>query len=179
VDRFRASTRRWPRSLAEKVGPGTPIEPRIERERGVPDLRLRAQLGRDLVRALTAAGRAADAQRLTAAAPLASENAGAPGRAPVPRGRVPCPLPLRSKLGAEIAAADAPLKALLTAWRDRFARSCPLARRSRGGPDARARVQHAGGGRARRLGLPTANGEPLDWRALPRWRAGQSLCRAT
>ena len=150
VDRFRASTPGAdPSVVAEKVGPGAPIEPFIEREHGVPDLRMRAQLGRDLVRALTAAGRAADAQRLTAAAPLASDDPAAAGLVAVLGGRVPDALTLRGTLDAEIAGADAPLKALLTAWRDRFdALVSAGAAALVADRDAGARLQRAGGGRA-------------------------------
>lgn len=164
VDRFRASTPGAdPSVAAEKVGPGTPIEPRIEREHGEPDLRLRAQLGRDLVRALTAAGRAADAQRLTAAAPLASDDPAAAGLVAVLGGRVPDALTLRGLLDAEIAAADAPLKALLTAWRDRFDALVP----ARAPLSWRIDTQeHAFSMQA--AGAPTLvadgeRGEPLDW----------------
>ncbi len=167
VDHFRASTPGADLSVAaEKVGPGTPIEPWIERERGVPDLRLRAQFGRDLVRALTDAGRVADAQRLTAAAPLASDDPAAAGLVAVLGGRVPDALTLRGTLDAEIAAADAPLRALLTAWRDRFdavvpARA-PLSWRT-------ATQEHAFSMQA--AGAPTLvadgeRGEPLDWWAF-------------
>jgi hypothetical protein len=167
VDRFRASTPGAdPSVVAEKVGPGAPIEPLIERERGVPDLRLRAQLGRDLVRALIAAGRAADAQRLTASASLTSDDPAATGLVAVLGDRVPDALTLRGTLDAEIAAADAPLKALLTAWRDRFdalvpARA-PLSWRT-------ATQEHAFSMQA--AGAPTLvadgeRGEPLDWWAF-------------
>ncbi|MEZ5123774.1 MAG: hypothetical protein R2736_19750 [Solirubrobacterales bacterium] len=82
MDRFRASTPGAdPSVAAEKVGPGTPIEPRIEREHGEPDLRLRAQLARPRARAdrRGSRGRRAAPDR---GAPLASTTPPRPGWSP-------------------------------------------------------------------------------------------------
>jgi hypothetical protein len=167
VDRFRAGTPGVdPGIAAERVSGAAPIDLSIEREHSVPDLRLRAQLGRDLVRALNAAGRADDAQRLTAAAPLDSDDPAAAGLIAVLAGRVPDALTLRATVDAEIAAADAPLKALLIAWRDRFdvlvPASAPRSWRS-------ATQEHSFSMQA--AGAPTLvadgeRGEPLDWWAF-------------
>ena len=62
---------------------------RGRREAVGPDIRLRAQLGRDLVRALSAAGRQADAQRFAQAAPLTADAPDGAGLVAVLAGRVP------------------------------------------------------------------------------------------
>jgi hypothetical protein len=167
VDRYRAGTPGSdPPAATEDVGPDTPIEPRIERERRAPDLRLRAQLGRDLVRALTGAGRGADARRLTAAAPLGSTDPAAAGLVALLAGRVPDAVAVRASVDAEIAAADAPLRALLEAWRDRYDTRVPADEPPAWAPERQERafsVQAAG---TPTLVAAGGRGEPLDWWAF-------------
>ncbi len=155
-----------PSPTMESIDISSPLGPRIERELIGPDLRLRAQLGRDLVRALTAAGRTADATRLAAAAPLTSDSPDAAGLVAVLAGRVPDAAAVRAGMDSELAAADTTLRPVLEAWRDTYDARVPPAPTSSWRADEQERsfsIQAPGGPT---LTAADARGAPLDWWAF-------------
>lgn len=155
-----------PSAAVESVDASTPLSPRIEREAVGPDLRLRAQLGRDLVRALTAAGRTADAVRLAANAPLASDAPEAAGLVAVLAGRVPDAAAVRAGMDAELATADAVVRPILQAWRDAYDAVVPPAGPASWRPDRQERAFSLQAPGAPTLIAADARGAPLDWWAF-------------
>ena len=157
-----------PTAAAEPVDLSAPLGPRVEREAVGPDIRLRAQLGRDLVRALSAAGRQADAQRLAEAAPLTADAPDGAGLVAVLAGRVPDAAAVRAGMDAELATADAVVGPILRAWRDAYDARVPSATKtvSSWRPDRQERafsVQAAG---APTLTAEDARGAAMDWWAF-------------
>jgi hypothetical protein len=151
---------------AESVEATAPLSARIEREPTGPDLRLRAQLGRDLVRVLAAAGRTADATRLAATYPLTSDSPAAAGLLGVLAGRVPDATALRTAIAAELAAADATVGPILQAWQAAYDLRVPPVAPSSWRPDRQERSFRVQAPGAPALAAADARGAPLDWWAF-------------
>jgi hypothetical protein len=152
-----------PSAAPEPVGSGAPLGPRIERESTGPDLRLRAQLGRDLVRALTAAGRGADATRIAAASPLTSESPDSAGLVAVLAGHVPDAAAVRAGMDAELATADAVLRPILEAWRAAYDTQVPAAAPSSWRPERQERSFSMQAPGAATLTADDDRSADLDW----------------
>jgi hypothetical protein len=151
---------------AEPVDRTAPLSPRIERESIGPDLRLRAQLGRDLVRTLAAAGRTADAGRLATTYPLTSDSPAAAGLLGVLAGRVPDAAALRAAITTEIAAADATVGPILRAWQAAYDLVVPPVAPSSWRPDRQERSFRLQAAGAPTLTVDDARGAPMDWWAF-------------
>ncbi|MEE6163390.1 MULTISPECIES: hypothetical protein [unclassified Mycolicibacterium] len=155
-----------PAPTTESINISNPLGPRIERELIGPDLRLRAQLGRDLVRVLTAAGRAADATRLATTAPLTSDSPHAAGLIAVLAGRIPDAAAVRAVMDSELAAADTTLRPILEAWRGTYDARVPPAPTSSWRPDKQERSFSIQAPGVPTLTAADARGAPLDWWAF-------------
>jgi hypothetical protein len=167
LTRFAARTPDEPATAAaENVAGRGPISPRVEQERTGPDLRLRAQLGRDLVRALTAVGRAPDAARLAAAAPLTADSPDTAGLVTVLAGRVPDAAAVRAGMDAELATADGVTRPILEAWRQAYDARVPASAPSTWRPERQERAFSVQAPGVPTLVAADTRGAPLDWWAF-------------
>lgn len=160
IARYRAE----PDGRRERYDATLPLDPLIEREGAELDLRRRAQLGRDLVRALRATGLDREAARYAEKAPFETDASEAAGFLAIVNGATPDASRARELVEADLASARPAVRAVLGPWLNAYDAEVELARGRRAWDPERQEhrysVQAAG---APVLTSPGRRGEPLDW----------------